>query len=314
MTIFGPDISSYEHGVNVSQLTDPFVFLKCTEGTYYADADYPAWLAQAKAAHKIVVAYHFVKADETAGAQAAWMAQHILDKSIPVMLDVEPEGSSKPDVTVMVQVADAMEAVGLRVKLAYFPKWYWEQTGSQSLHPLADRGIGLVSSAYPHVGAVQPISGYFAAGGDSGVGWGSYGGVAPLLWQYTDAGLEQQKLDFNAFKGTVAELAAFLGAAHDTTGGIMALTQQDAQAVWSYSHGDVPDVHQTLDNAAKWAGQANDKLDQVLKALVPVDVSALANQIVTSLEQHFASGVDAQAIAQAVQSQLAQALSSHGAG
>jgi len=60
----------------------------------------------------------------------------------------------------------------------------------------------------------------------------------------------------------------------------MALNNDDARTVWGYSNGDHPDVHQTLNNAANWAGGASAKLDQVLAHLnIPapsVDVQGLA--------------------------------------
>lgn len=336
MTLHGPDISSFQHGVDVSALTDPFVMLKCTEGTYYADADYPHWLAQAKSSKKLVVAYHFVRSDETPGAQAAWMAQHIIDKSVPVMLDVETEGSSKPSLPFVVQVADSMNAAGLRVRLAYLPKWYWTQIGSPSLVPLGSRGIGLVSSAYPAGSGLEPSAGYLASGGDTGPGWASYGGLSPVMWQYTDSGLEQQRLDFNAFRGTTAELAALLGgsATNTTTvGGVMG--SYTMTAGWQ---NDYPDVAAQLQQhipvgtvvdetqasayamvrslvAAERTAAIEAKLDLLLSAKpVVVDAGAIAANVVAAIQQHLVANVDVQAVAEAVQSQLAQALGGHGVG
>jgi hypothetical protein len=228
MTIFGPDLSSFQNGVNLGALTDPFVLLKATEGTYYTDANYEHWLAQAKASGKIVVAYHFLSGEDP-HAQAAHLLAHIGDKSLPVMLDWEPEGSYKPTLAQLYAVADAMTAAGLRVRLAYGPRWHWANIGSPPLSGLTSRGIGLVSSSYPG-GSGYP--------GDNGPGWQPYGGVTPLIWQYTDAAVEggQRVGDMNAYRGTRDQLAAFLGTAtpaHPTpTGGPdMPLSQQDISAV-----------------------------------------------------------------------------------
>lgn len=46
----------------------------------------------------------------------------------------------------------------------------------------------------------------------------------------------------------------------------------------------------------------------------PVDVAAIANQVTAAIVQHLATGVDIQAVAVAVQAQLAQALGGHGVG
>lgn len=335
MAILGPDISSYQGDVNVATLPDPFVLLKCTEGTYYTDSDYSRWLGQGKSSGKLVVAYHFVRSDEPAAAQAAWMAQHIIDKTVPVMLDVETEGSSHPGLPFVMQVADAMASSGLRVKLVYLPKWYWQQIGSPDLQPLVQRGIGLVSSSYPSHGGQDPAVGYAASGGDKGPGWASYGGVTPVLWQFTDSGLRQGLLDFNAFRGTITDMAALLvGAAATATGG---------DAVGNYTMGDgwqkdYPDVAAQLQQhipagtvvdetqaaayamvrsfvAAERSAVIEAKLDQLL-AVKPavVDTTSLASQIVEAVSQHFSGSVDVQAVAAAVQAQLAQALGGHGAG
>lgn len=321
MTIFGPDISSYEHGVNVRALTDPFILFKVTEGTYYVDADYEAFLAQARATGKLAIPYHFVTTQDP-GAQARFIAVHIGDKSLPLMLDFEPQGQtgSRPTVAQLAALVDACLAEGLRPRLCYVPRWYWQQLGSPPLSPLATRGQGLISSAYPG-GSGYP--------GDGAAGWQPYGGMTPLLYQYTDAAYEGgQKLgDMNAYRGTREQLAAFLGATSTTTtGGDMALTSQDVIDVWSYKNltaGDKVDAHQQLVNAATNSAASSAKLDQVLAALkqqpmaadaiaaaivadlktagaiTVADPAAIATAVVTVLEQHNLGGLSAQQLAEA---------------
>jgi hypothetical protein len=215
MTIFGPDISSYEHGLRIAGLSDPFLFAKVTEGTYYRDADWPAFRDATRRAGKLLVGYHFVTGEDPR-AQAANLASWIGDKAIPVMLDFEPTGNSRPTHTQQLAVADAVKAAGMRVRLSYTPRWYWQQLGSPDLTGLTARGIGVVSSAYPNPSIPDPARDYAADGGDNGPGWAPYGGITPLLWQFTDAGVEQQRMDFNAFRGSVADLAAFLGSTAPT--------------------------------------------------------------------------------------------------
>lgn len=208
MTIFGPDISSYQHGVNVRALTDPFCLLKCTEGTYYTDADYENWLGQAKGSGKLPIAYHFVSGEDP-DAQAAHLLAHIIDKVLPVMLDWEPTATYRPTLAQLLAVADALVRHGLRPKLAYAPKWYCQQIGSPSLTGLSARGMGLVSSEYPG-GSGYP--------GDNADGWSPYGGMTPTLYQFTDVAVEggQAVGDRNAYRGTIEQLAAFLGATAPT--------------------------------------------------------------------------------------------------
>ncbi|NUQ98875.1 MAG: hypothetical protein HOY79_20720 [Streptomyces sp.] len=312
MTVFGPDISSYQHGVNVRALTDEFVLLKCTEGTYYTDADYESWLAQAKASGKLAVAYHFVSGEDP-DAQAAHLLAHIVDKTLPVMLDWEPSGTYRPTLAQLLAVADALVRHGLRPKLAYAPRWYWAQIGSPPLTGLSDRRMGLVSSAYPG-GSNYP--------GDNAAGWSPYGGVTPILYQFTDVAVEggQTVGDRNAYRGTIEQLAAFLGAATPTpsTSGASDMTYT-IEAGWQRDYPDVAGALQQhmpvgtvldLDHASAYgalrsfvaaerAAVIEQKLDQVLaKVGTPpaIDVNALA----AAIAPHLAAGATADTIAAAV--------------
>lgn len=335
LAIFGPDISSYQHGLRVADLSDPFILLKCTEGTYYADPDYGPWLAQAKSSKKLAIAYHFVKVESSPQAQAQFLWTRIGDTALPVMLDIETEGTSKPGLPFVLDVADAMLTRGLNVRLAYLPRWYWQQIGSPDLTPLARRGIGVVSSAYPSRAGLEPAAGYAASGGDNGPGWASYGGVRPVLWQYTDSGLEQQRLDFNAFRGTISELAALLTGSTTTTSGGGAMGSYTVGDGWQRDYPDVAAQLQqhipagtTVDEtkaaayamirafvAAERTAVIEQKLDQLLAVKPPaVDTTAIANQVVSAISGHLNVGVDVHAVAVAVQEQLAAALGAHAAG
>lgn len=332
MTIFGPDISSYQAGVDVSKLPDPFILMKVTEGTYYIDSQYAKWLTQAKTSGKLVIPYHFVRADETPAAQAAWIAAHILDKSLPLMLDVETENASKPTFQQVLALIGACAREGLRPKLVYLPRWYWQQIGSPSMSTLNSLGIGLISSAYPG-GSAYP--------GDNAAGWAAYGGVTPLLYQFTDSKTDagQKVGDYNAYKGTVQQFSTFLYGA----------TSPSAQAIGDTMANIPPAIGQKWPEIAKefpangpyddsgaiiwadggaraaayYAKQARDEAN-VINALVgtlnasvnalaakvlPPDVKALAAEIVTELAPHLTVGVDTAAIAEAVEQRLATALS-----
>ena len=208
MTIFGPDISSYQSGLALSRLSDAaFVIAKTTEGTYYTDADYQAWRDQAAALGRPFIWYHFLSG-ESATAQAAHTVANVGDSSLPGMLDAEPAGSYSPSLNQIVAYIDAAFAAGLKLRLVYLPQWYWEQIGSPSLSALADRGVSLISSAYPG-GSGSPGSIY---PGDGAAGWQSYGGMTPLIYQFTNQASDGgQQLDYNAFRGTTAQLVTALG-------------------------------------------------------------------------------------------------------
>lgn len=79
--------------------------------------------------------------------------------------------------------------------------------GSPNLSGLTSRGVYLVSSSYPG-GTGSPSHLY---PGDGAAGWGAYGGLTPLIYQFTDQASDGgQDLDYNAFRGTVAQLETAL--------------------------------------------------------------------------------------------------------
>lgn len=219
MTIFGPDLASYQAGFNLSDLGSdyPFVLAKATEGDSYVDPDYDGWRQAAHAAGKIFVAYHFLTAGSPASEQAVHLAAHIGDRNLPVMVDLEPEAASAPTVADLLSFADECGKLGLRVKLAYLPAWYWrDQLASPELTPLKDRGIGVISSNYPRTASSGTLATYQADGGDTGPGWNSYGGITPLVWQFADDDpIGGQRVDVNAYRGSAAQLAGFLGEPYD---------------------------------------------------------------------------------------------------
>jgi lysozyme len=207
VTIFGPDISSYQSGLTLSRLADAsFVIAKTTEGTYYTDADYQAWRTQAAQLGKPFVWYHFLSG-ESAVAQAQHTAANVGDSSLPGMLDAEPAGSFSPSLGQILAYIDAARSAGLDLRLIYLPRWYWAQIGSPDLSAVAGRGVSLVSSAYPG-GSGGPANIY---PGDGAAGWQSYGGMTPLIYQFTNQASDGgQPLDYNAFRGTTAELVSAL--------------------------------------------------------------------------------------------------------
>lgn len=191
MTVFYPDISSYEAGLRIQPGTVAVV-AKATEGTYYVDSYYDDFKAQAANVGATFSGYHFLVTSSSVAAQA----QAYFNKAgtTPCMLDVETTGTSKPSVDLVVAFIEALKGLGGRVWGVYFPKWYWEQVGGD-LGRLTAAGAVLVSSSYTSYS-------------DSGPGWAPYGGATPAVWQYTNAqSYGGQSMDFNAFKGTAEQLA-----------------------------------------------------------------------------------------------------------
>ena len=165
--------------------------VKATEGTDYTNPDYSPAKIRAKDAGAFFCAYHFLQ--EGNGAAQADHAFSVVG-STPLMLDVETETlngvTSNPTVTDVVNFVSQYRALGGIINLLYLPKWYWADLGSPSLAPLIELGLLLVSSDYTSYS-------------DSGPGWESYGGMTPVIWQYTDGATLNGVVgvDFNAYRG-----------------------------------------------------------------------------------------------------------------
>jgi peptidoglycan hydrolase-like protein with peptidoglycan-binding domain len=197
MTIYYPDISSYNAGVSLNGA--PAVCIKVTEGTSYVNPDYSPALGRAHSAGAYAFAYHFLR-QGNAAAQAGWAHQHA--GSTPLMLDFEPTGNSSPQVGDATAFIDEYRKLGGIIHLNYFPHWYWQQIGGPSLQPFVSRDLFLVSSAYTTY-TDEP----------RGIGWLPYGGQYPSIWQYTSGHpFNGQKVDFNAFRGSLDQLKAMVSA------------------------------------------------------------------------------------------------------
>ena len=189
MTIFYPDVASGQTGISFSGV--PIAMVKATEGTSYINPDYVPAKLRAKEAGAFFCAYHFLQAGNGAG-----QADHAYSVvgSTPLMLDMETETlngfTSKPSVTDAANFVSRYRAHGGVIYLLYLPRWYWASLGSPSLTPLIELGLLLVSSNYTSYS-------------DSGPGWASYGGMTPVIWQYTDNETLNRvnPVDFNACTG-----------------------------------------------------------------------------------------------------------------
>ncbi|HKT05766.1 MAG TPA: GH25 family lysozyme [Rugosimonospora sp.] len=194
MTVFYPDVSHYQTGLTIEPGT-PALCAKASEGTAYRDPSYATFRAGAAAQGVFFFAYHWLHRGATA-EQAAFC--HAVARTTPVMVDCEDTGDL-PTLADCLDFAGSLRALGGRCTLLYLPHWYWqEHLGSPDLTPLAAHGLGLVSSI-------------FTSYSDTGPGWAPYGGVSPVIWQFTDAyPYGGQLVDGNAYRGTTAQLHALV--------------------------------------------------------------------------------------------------------
>jgi len=197
MTIFYPDVSSYQAGISFAGCV--IAVAKATEGTGYTNPDYAAAKGRAATAGAYFCAYHFLHAGN--GAGQATYAHSVVGSGIPLMIDCEPEYSSSGAISSAPQISDVVDfvneyrALGGITYLLYLPRWYWSgNLGSPALTSVSSLGMLLVSSDY-------------TAYSDSGPGWDSYGGMTPVIWQYTSSATLNgvSNVDMNAYKGTLAD-------------------------------------------------------------------------------------------------------------
>jgi GH25 family lysozyme M1 (1,4-beta-N-acetylmuramidase) len=191
--LFYPDISSFQAGISLAGAQA--VACKVTQGSGYFNPDYNRARANAAANGTFFFAYHFL-IHGNAQAQAAWCFAHA--GKTPVMLDFEPAVASNPSLNDAIAFIDAYRALGGVIHLLYLPHWYWQQIGSPSLAPFSDRGMLLVSSQY-------------TAYSDTGPGWNPYGGMFPVIWQFSDnIRFNGFHVDFNCFKGSLTDFKSIV--------------------------------------------------------------------------------------------------------
>jgi GH25 family lysozyme M1 (1,4-beta-N-acetylmuramidase) len=192
VTIFLPDVSAHQRGLQLEPGTVA-VLAKATEGSTFADPAYSGFKAQAAKVGAVFGAYHFLWSGTP--AEAAWTFKHV--GKTPLMVDAE-NPKVKTTVAMILSFVAEYRKLGGVVHLVYLPHWYWQELGSPDLTPLTKARLRLVSSSY-------------ATYSDSGPGWQPYGGVTPVQWQYTDQfGYGGQRVDFNAFRGTVEQYSNIL--------------------------------------------------------------------------------------------------------
>lgn len=242
MTIHFPDLS---HHKQVPLDGAVALITKATQGTGYIDYTYARYRDDAHARGIPFAGFHWVDISDLA-SQAA-NAFRVMGAT-PCMWDAEAAGVTVPR---LVELTKRYRAIGGNPRLVYLPHWWWrDHLGSPDLTPLADLGLALVSSAYP-------AGGYT---GDNGIGWTPYGGVAPQIWQWSDAHqFNGQLVDFNAYKGTVEQLWALFTGTTGGGGSLVGVEEWAATAgphTWALTQGNPGYVGQQRDTALAFAWEA----------------------------------------------------------
>jgi GH25 family lysozyme M1 (1,4-beta-N-acetylmuramidase) len=192
MTIFFGDYSSFQRGVRLDGTVAACI--KATEGTTYSNPYFSQTRDEANRVGAYVFAYHFLRRGDGDG-QADFYYRQRGNRPVAVDWEVAADGSH-PDIHDMFNFINGVNNRGGRCHIAYIPHWFWQQVGSPDLTGLRQFPVRLWSSQYTTYS-------------DTGPGWDPYGGMYPQIWQYTDKfNMNGTTCDFNAFKGTVDELAA----------------------------------------------------------------------------------------------------------
>lgn len=218
--IFGPDLSHYQQGIDLAKVAaegHQFVLAKISQGASSRDPMWASYLAAGRKAGLLVAGYHYVTTDPP-DRQAANCAAAIGDRSVAVALDWEANGGTWAN---FVAVLAAFRKAGLNVRLAYCPRWWWQQQGSPDMSAV---GLPLWSSRYVGNGGA-PAEIYKLV---TAAQWGGYGRLSVGLVQFTDkATVAGKAVDCSAFGGTRDQLAALLGY---TTAAAAARPQEDLMA------------------------------------------------------------------------------------
>ena len=115
-------------------------------------------------------------------------------------------GRRSPTWSDVTAVANAIRNLGHKVALLYAPDWYWSEQGSPTM---AGAGFDLVAAEYGRSRGppARPRQVYAARGGDASPDWKAYGGLTPVLLQFScQTTWGNKQLDMNAYRGDPAVL------------------------------------------------------------------------------------------------------------
>lgn len=212
MTVFGWDLSHYDWARHPVDLSDAkkagisFVTHKATEGTTYRDSQLPAFITQAvEVGMPVVGTYHAMHPGNVQAQADFWIAY--VQKCYPLyhkhpcfiwQIDAE-RFAGKPSPKDVIALADAIVAkVGCLSSqvVIYGPKWLYGNALKN-----AKGKYHLWASDYSGKG--NPVENFQSAyPGDTGIGWQSYSGQVPLIWQYGSRNIigAQHTCDANAIR------------------------------------------------------------------------------------------------------------------
>ncbi|MFJ2399867.1 glycoside hydrolase family 25 protein [Streptomyces xanthochromogenes] len=286
MGIYGQDWASYQSATpDTSGLS--FTFIKITEGLGYTN---PLWARQrdhAKANGLVVGFYHYPHIANDPVAEADFFLRQInLAPGDLLVLDWEWYGQNVSNATAR----------------AYKTAWLARVKASAHGHRVgvyADRNNWLTVDADSNAGDFLWIADYVPAGQPRiQADW--------LFHQYGSQPVDKDYCHLDA-----AALRAWALGTQPQPEDDMPLTDADVQKIWGYSHGDKPDVHQTLANSAAQAATASSGVVSLSKKLDGLSTTGLTDAQLQSIADKVAANPSlSDAIAAKVAANLATRLAS----
>lgn len=177
--------------------------VKCTEGQSMSyGSSYLQMIRAAQRAHLGVAVYHWLRQDSPVKAQVDNLERNIVDKTLPVFIDVEDgTNGDKPRPSTAVRFAVEARSRGITIAGIYLPRWYHRDLGE----PTLPADMALWNSAYGPDIVARPARAYRL---NLSVGrWAPYGGRVPTFLQF-GSGVKAggQEVDCNAYRGPAANL------------------------------------------------------------------------------------------------------------
>lgn len=213
-TVPGIDVSYWDAGIDwpkVRATGQRYVFVKATEGDFYADPTFDDNWRGAKSAGLLRGAYHFFRCNVDPKKQATKFIDYVKsmndDGELPPVLDLESnDGQTKDKILSRVKTwIDQVEAAFGKKPIIYSGQYFLQDYLSEAGGgpPAWTKEYPLWLAQYPnnYVEGMQP---YLPRG------WYKW-----LFWQYSEKGVVNginAKVDLNFFNGTLEELYKFAGA------------------------------------------------------------------------------------------------------
>ncbi len=213
-TVPGIDVSYWDSGIDwpkVRATGQRFVFMKATEGDFYADPTFDGNWAGAKSAGLLRGAYHFFRCNVDPKKQAAKFIDCVNSVNdngeLPPVLDIETnDGQTKEKIVANARIwLDLVEAEYGKKPVIYSGQYFL-----QDYFSVAGGGPPTWAKDYPLWLAQYPNQ--YSPGMTPYLpqGWFKW-----AIWQYTDKGQVNginAAVDMNVFNGTLEELYKFAGA------------------------------------------------------------------------------------------------------